>query len=680
MGWFSHERRWRSPERSPGEDAGRTLRRKFTVLGGVAFLAFFALTCQLFRLQVLDVGHYQLLAQDNRLLTVPLSAPRGLVYDRNGRPLAENVAEFSAVLTPAYLPKGRESDVYSTLESLLHVPAYQIEQRVDAARKKNNTLTPITIKTEIDKQTAMILRGRRDSLPGVDVAYKPVRNYPAGEAGSHLLGYIGPLDPDETKAAAAKGYLPGDDIGKAGVELQYENYLRGAPGRQEVEVDASGQWLRTLDRQAPRAGDNLTMSLDLDLQQAVSDILQESVQDLASKKAAAIVMDVRTGELLADVSLPTYDDNIFSHPLDEAKYEALTSDPDKPLLDHAIAEKYPPGSTFKIVTGLAALQEGVITPSTTITSKHALLVPREDDPTQYEAFPEWNPVGLGPLDFYGAIAESSDIYFYCVAGGHCDQLQNGLGNEALAKYAKSFGFGELTGVDLPGETDGLIGDTVWLKKATGQTWYLADTFYQGIGQGYVEATPMQVVRMVSAVANGGTLLRPKAVREVRDADGNVIIPARPDVVGTMPVSPQNLSVMREAMRQSAAHGTAASAQAMVPGVPIGGKTGTAEFGQVIGAGSVYGQYKEHGWFTGFAPFNNPEIAVVVFHDQGGGALTAAPTAGRILKAYFDLKQRRAAGAAAPTPAPSATPTPPAPVTGAPAGPAAPSVADRRGVR
>ena len=646
----ARRRRWRSARRSAGVEPARAAQRRLAVLAAVMGLAFAVLIGQLFRLQVLNTGYYRLKAEGNRLWLRSESAPRGLIYDRNGQLLAQNVPSFSVVVVPANLPRGREGEIYAVLQQLLRVPAFAIEEQVYAARRGNDPFAPIVIKRELDPQTALILAERRRDLPGVEVQHEPVRHYPAGELTAHLLGYIGRIEPDELERVGKRGYRLDDRIGKAGVELTYEGDLHGVPGRREVEVDAAGRELRVVDEQPGRPGYNLVLSIDLELQRAVSAILSESTRDLASKKAVAIVMDVHTGELLAYVSHPTYDNNIFSHPIDEKQHAALTRNPDKPLLDHAIAEKFPPGSTFKIVTGLAALQEGVATPATTIRSTNALLVPREYDKNQSDSLPEWQAGGFGPLSFTRAITWSSNIYFYCLAAGGCEELTNdGLGNERLARYARDFGFGEPTGVDLPGETDGLVGDADWLQKVTdgARRWFKGDTYYQGIGQGYLEATPLQVVRMAAAVANGGQLLRPKAVREVRDAAGNVIVPAKPGVVRRLPISDQNMAVMREAMRQAVAEGTGRRAQ--IPGIQIAGKTGTAEFGMRLGAGSVYGKFAEHGWFVGFAPYENPEIAVVVFQDQGGGALTGAPTAGRIFKAYFDLVQRRAAGTA-PVPA------------------------------
>lgn len=643
MGLFLRERRWRSERRaaSPGKVSAP---RRLAVLGGIVVVCFLALSAQLFRLQVLNTGYYQLQAEDNRLRLAPVSPARGLIYDRHGRAIAENVAAPYAVVIPGSLPKGREAEVYAALESLLRVPVHEVEGKVARARRANDPYTPIVIKRELDRETMQILRERESSLPGVKVEYEPVRRYPYGDLLAHLLGYTGRVEPEDLKAKHDPPYQPSDRTGKAGIELTYEGYLRGAPGRETVEVDAAGRTLRRLDQDPAQHGYNLVTTIDVELQREVRRILEESVRDLDSKKAVALLMDVRSGELLAYVSLPTYDNNIFSGELDEAKFEAITRTPDKPLLDHAIAEKFPPGSTFKLVTGAAALQEGIAKPGTTITSNGALLVPRDYDPTLFDSFPDWR-AGLGPLNFYRGVAMSSDVYFYCLAGGQCPDFKTGLGSERLAKYARAFGYGEPTGIDLPGETDGLVGDAVWLKKVSSgaENWFLADTFYLGIGQGYMEATPLQVVRMTAAIANGGRLLRPKVVREIRDSDGGIILPARTEVSRQTPVSEDNLAIVREAMRQAVADGTATSAQ--VPGVTSAGKTGTAEFGARLGAGSVYGKYKEHGWYTGFAPFENPEVAVVVFHYQGGGALTAAPTAGRILRAYFDLKNRPQSNAA-----------------------------------
>lgn len=632
---FTRRRRWRSEKRRT-PPTGRVSRRRVAGLYLMIAVTFGALSLQLLRMQVVGGSEYRLRADDNRLRVVTSNPPRGLIYDRAGRPLVRNVPVFSVVLVPADVPRDRESAVLQSLQSLLGVPGYELEQKVTRGRRSVDPMQPVLVKAEVDQQTALMLAERKRSLPGVEIRFESTRVYEYGDLLGQVLGYAGRISEDEMAKYREQGYRPNERVGKAGVELTYQPYLRGTPGRRQVEVDATGKELRSLAEEAAKAGASLTLSIDVDLQRAVSDILRDSTAGLGSRKSVAMVMDVRTGELLASVSLPTYNNNLFSYQIDDESFAALLSDPNKPLLNHAIAEKFAPGSTFKLVTGVAALQEGIATPRTTITSKGTLVVPRDDDPTIKASFPDWSP-NLGTLDFYRGVAMSSDIYFYCLAGGNCPELQNGLGSMTLARYARMFGFGELTGIDLPGETRGLVGDAEWLSRSTQgkEQWYVGDTFYQGIGQGYVEATPLQVLRMAAAVANGGMVLRPRVVREIRDADGTVIKPARPEVVRRLDVDPNNLQTMREAMRLAITEGT--TSKAGVAGVAIAGKTGTAEFGTRLGAGSVNGRYKEHGWVVAFGPYESPEVAVVVFNEEGSGANTAAPTASKILSYYFSKR-------------------------------------------
>jgi penicillin-binding protein 2 len=302
------------------------------------------------------------------------------------------------------------------------------------------------------------------------------------------------------------------------------------------------------------------------------------------------------------------------------------SEPGKPLVNHATAEMYAPGSTFKPVTGLAALQEGVATTSTTIVSHGYITVPNQYDPSVVYVFRDW--AALGTLDFYGGISMSSDVYFYYLAGGKYDEGFQGLGEERLARYARSFGLGEPTGVDLPGESAGLVPDAKWKERTVSEMWYVGDTYNFGIGQGYLAVTPLQLLDAIVAIANDGELLRPRLVREILDSHGNVVTTFAKEVRARVPVNQEHLAVMREAMRQSVTTGVASSAQ--VAGLAIAGKTGSAEFGAVRADGS----YDTHGWFVGFAPYENPEIAVVVFVQQGNGFTNAAPAAARIFDYYF----------------------------------------------
>lgn len=638
---FNRRRRWRS-EKPQKPASQRDSRRRLLGLYLAVALAFGALAVRLLFMQVVGESEYRLRADGNRLRVESAAPYRGLIFDRTGRPLVENVPVWSVRVVPAELPRERERDVFEALQALLGVPLYQIEQKVGAARDSIDPYDPVLIKSEVRPDTALILKERRSSLPGVHATYETTRVYQYGDVLGHVLGYTGRLAEDELAEFRARGYAHNERVGKAGIELTYETQLHGRPGRRQVEVNAAGREVRDIAAESARPGANLILSIDAELQRAVSKILADSVAGAGSRKAVAMMMDVRTGEILASVSLPTYNNNLFSYSVDDEEYAKLLRDPNKPLLDHSIAEKFAPGSTFKQITGIAALQEGVATPKTTIVSRGALAIKREFDPTVADLFPDWSP-NLGALDFYRGVAMSSDIYFYCLAGGHCDQfgLKDGLGSERLARYARMFGFGELTGIDLPGETEGLVGDAEWLSKATkgAQQWYTGDTFFMGIGQGYIEATPLQVLRMTATIANGGLLLRPKVVREIKDMDGNVIKPAGPEVIRRVNVDPRHLQTMRDAMRIAITEGTAN--KGAVPGVSIAGKTGTAEFGARLGAGGTYGRYKEHGWMVAFGPYENPEVAVVVFQEEGSGATTAAPTASKILDYYFNQRPKLA---------------------------------------
>jgi penicillin-binding protein 2 len=331
------------------------------------------------------------------------------------------------------------------------------------------------------------------------------------------------------------------------------------------------------------------------------------------------------------VSLPNYDSNIFSGEVDEAALQGLLDDPAKPMLNHAIAEMYPPGSTFKQVTGLAALQEGVANAGTEIFSPGYLDVENEYLPGVFDRFVDWRS-DLGTMNFYRGLAMSSDVYFYYLSGGYIEDgvfTFQGLGEERLAGWARRFGLGEPTGIDLPGESEGLVPDGAWKEETFGEGWLLGDTYNFGIGQGYVATTPLQMVLVTAAIANGGDVLIPHVVKELTDANGESVPLRRQNVKRNLNVDAKNLDIMRESMRQSVDDGAAFTAA--VSNVAVAGKTGTAEFGPEI-APNVY---KEHGWFTGFAPFNDPQIAVVVFMELGNGQGTAAPTAAKIFDFYFN---------------------------------------------
>jgi penicillin-binding protein 2 len=629
-------RRWRS-ENAEAPDPKDVLKRRIWGLRLLVLAAFAALTTQLAWLQLVRGDEFEQRAQLNQLRVEQVIPSRGLIYDRNGVPLVENVPSFSAAAVAADVPKARTLEIAAGVHQLLGVPPLETTLKIEAARESNDPFTPVILQDGLDRETAFRVREELAKLPGVQVIVEPVRQYTQGPLLSAVLGYTGRVDEEEYEALRDDGYIASDRIGKTGVEGAYERYLRGETGSRQIEKDASGRAIQTIAEDAALPGNDLILSLDLDLQRKATELTQQAAK---GGQAAAIVMDVHTGEILALVSLPMYDNNVFSGKVDELRYEQYLRDPKKPLVNHALSEQYPPGSIFKQITGTAALQEGVASPSTTITSRGFITVPNQYDPSITYIFRDWQ--ALGTLDFYGGVAMSSDVYFYYLAGGYHEYGNNfnGLGIERLARYTRAFGLGRPTGIDISGEAPGNVPDPDWKMETYGEQWTLGDTYNMGIGQGFLATTPIQMVRVTAAIANGGLLLTPRVVREVRDADGHIVVPAEPRVESRVPVSEGNLAIVREAMRQAVSWGSAKAGA--VPGVSVGGKTGTAEFGQRFADGN----YETHAWYSGFAPAENPQIAITVFLERGVGAIDAAPLASKILDYYFHRPLRVDGGAEA----------------------------------
>ena len=628
MGYTTGRKPWRSEPMTPEVEETRASNVKLFYFGLVIFVVFGILTIQLARLQLVNGDTFRQRAETNRLRQEPVIPTRGLIYDRNGVPLVENKAGFAAAVVAADVPLERQTEISIALQEIVGVPAGDVEEQLDVRRASNDPFTPAIVKDDLPEAKAFALRERLSQLPGVRVIVEPRRFYPEGRLLSHVLGFVGRIDEDEYAERADNGYEMNDYIGKSGVEFTYEAALRGTPGQRDVEADASGRALRVIDEDRAQPGGNVVLSIDVELQRKATEIIQGAMG--VSRNAAAVVIDVRTGELLSLVSMPQYDNNIFTTDVDEASWAKIRDDPGKPLVNHAIAEMYPPGSTFKMITGLAALQEGVASAGTTIFSPGVIYVQNEYDPNIRYPFKDWAP--LGSLNFYRGVAMSSDVYFYYLAGGSPDGYQfQGLGATRLADWTRRFGLGAVTGIDIPGESEGLVPDPKWKENNVGGTWTLGDTYHFGIGQGYVAATPIQMALVTAAIANGGNLLQPHVLKEVRSSTGQILPMNRQNIRRNLNIDARNLNVMREGMRQVVDSGTAQTAKSRF--TQVAGKTGTAEFGPQRGDGS----YQEHGWFTGYAPFNDPQIAVVVFLEQGNGAGTAAPAAAKIFDAYFGAR-------------------------------------------
>jgi penicillin-binding protein 2 len=624
MRLFGDRRRWRSELEKPEPTRGTPSPAIFAFLRALVILMFGILTVQLINLQVIQGDEFQERAEINALRTIPVLPARGLIFDRNGTPLVQNDARFSVAIMPGDLPEEGEAGVYRALSRVIGMPVDEIERLVDEGIDTQGEYSPARIKQDLDRDTALTLMELEPHAPGLQVLVEPSRRYLTGSLLPHVLGYVGPLTAEEFAELDGQGYLFQDFVGKTGVELSYESILRGKLGQRFVEVDSAGRELNVISERPPVDGSNIVLTIDWELQQVVAQALQEAAGD--GQNAAAAVMDVRTGELLAMASMPTYDSNIFSSPLSPDQVAALTDSPGKPLVNHLIAERYAPGSTFKTIVGAAALQEGVARPDTVITSRGYITVENELDPNVVYVYPDWS--SLGRMDFARGLAMSSNVYYYYLAGGKADEGFRGLGEQRLADYARAFGLGDTSGIDLPGESDGLVPDGNWKQATLDESWSIGDTYNFGIGQGYLASTPLQILTSTAAIANGGHLLTPHVVREVRDGLGNTLDTIDPQERSIVPVSDDNLQIVRQAMRQGVIDGLARGAA--VPGIEVAGKTGTAEYGEL----QPNGKHNTHGWFVGFAPYNDPQVAVVVFTEHGTGD-TATPVAQKILDYYFN---------------------------------------------
>ncbi len=631
---------------------------KITIFRIIIVLLFSLLALQTWRLQIVQGEESRKRANRNRFRLVSIPAPRGVIYDRQGKLLVRNIPSFTVSVVPADLPPDREEEVIQRLASLLEMPVESqpdsepsslsqsphllglerwfrpgIRDLVEEGRK--TPFVPVILAHDVPREVAFLIEEEHLDLPGVVVQIEAQREYIGGSLLSHIIGYVGPIPEEEAESyleGPGSDYEPNDLVGLTGVELTFEKELRGKKGRKHAEVDVAGREVRTVGTAMdPQPGYNLMLTIDLDLQKEVTDALQEGMTAAGSPSGVVVAMDPQTGEILALVSLPSYDNNLFIGGISLEDYQALRDDPHHPLVDHALTGQYPPGSTFKIIGAAAGLEEGVINRHTAINCPGTIWLPHRfapQDRSLAQPFRCW--AGHGSLSVVSAIAQSCDIFFYELAGGY--QEFGGLGLPSLAYYARLFGLGSPTGIDLPGENEGLIPSEDWKRLTYGEAWVTGDTYNVAIGQGYILTTPLQMLNATAALANGGTLYRPHIVREVRDAEGNIVRPFRKEVIRQLPIAPENLALVREGMRAAVAWAT--GWRANLPGVAVAGKTGTAEY---PGPRDREGKLPTHAWFLAYAPAEDPEIALVVFIEGGGeGSATAVPMAARILADYFDL--------------------------------------------
>ncbi len=647
-------------------------------------LALLGAAYQLVRLQITGFDAYTVRAIDNRQQRLTLPAPRGVVYDRNGVLLAQNVPAISVLITPALLPEdsGRLAELYARLSELTGVPVSTPPldagnatgnrigddspspgiQELVFLQETNAPYRPVVIAPDISREQALVLGAELRTMPGVQLEVRALRDYPTGALTAHVVGYMGPITEDQSDFYVNLGFDPARDrIGYAGIENRMQDVMAGRNGYKEVEVDVAGRELRTLgEGQAPVPGQSVVLTIDVRLQAAAAaalanrmkienQIAQADTNPLRPPQpvtnGVAIAINPQTGEVLAMVSLPTYDNTMFSRFIPATYYQEMADHPYKPLFNNAISGEYPPGSVFKVAVAAGALQEGVVTAEQEIFDPGEIIITNRyfpNDPGKTRRVVCYNRAGHGDVNFITGIAVSCDVYFYALGGGYeaGGVKDGGLGIDRVHKYATMLGFDQLTGIELPGERKGLIPTRDWKRLNIGENWSTGDTYIASIGQGYVLSTPLQVLMAHTPFINrDGFVRKPTLIREVRDGEGNVLRTASVQNHSQTALTPYVIDQVSLGLRQVMIDGT--GKKLGVEGINLAGKSGTAEYCDNVAQAAdrcQFGAWPAHSWMVVYAPYEKPEIAVVVFVYSGEeGSTVAGPVAQEIIDAYFVLK-------------------------------------------
>ena len=666
---------------------------------GIAIAAVFVIYLgRLFTLQILQNSEWVTQAEENRISKINLSTQRGIVFDRNDYILAQNIPSYNAVIIPSELPDdvGEIQEIYRQISEMLNVPInlnevsnenpyvpclseHGITQIVEYG-ETTAPYTPVRIKCNIDRTTAMILKERSVDLPGLDIEIEAVRDYPTGSLTAGIIGFMGPISAAEEDYYLDRNFVPNrDKVGYAGIERYFQSILSGRNGERLVEVDVGGQVLRdVLPPIDPTPGLNLKLTIDSRLQSAAESILMRELDEWNQyfdeermNSGVVIALNPKTGEILAMVSYPSYENNRMARVIPQYYFEQLSEDERNPMLNHAVGDELPAGSVFKLVTAVGALNEGVVTPEQIIEAPPKIVVEEKFSANELNPRPrefvDWNDAGFGEIDFVNGLANSSNVYFYKLGGGYQDEIPEGLGICRLGTYARALGYGEYPGVELPLVEDGLIPDPTWKRINQGENWSSGDTYIASVGQGFVIATPLQVLLSAATIANDGALMRPTILEEILDSEGNVIKSFLPDQIHDVTsdpmidifedpsspggceskltgekkvVEPWVIDKVQEGMRMAVLNGTLTDEFENV-NISVAGKTGTAEYCDKYANDKnlcIPGNWPTHAWTTAYAPFEDPEIAVVAFVYNGGeGASVAGPIVRQLLEAYFELK-------------------------------------------
>ena len=603
-----------------GTETSDAIKKKIRIFAILVVVSFLCLWMRIWYLQILKWQYLTGLSENNRVRMVTLPASRGMIKDRNGETLVSIRPAFNLYLTP---------EDARNLDSSLDKLAQRISLDREKLKKKisqTKSFKEVLIKGDIPREEVAFVEENNMSLPGIRIRAEPLRNYVFNNLASHTLGYLGEISKASLERLKDPAYRQGDFVGKNGLENIYESLLRGKKGYKEVEVDVSGRELKTLRKLPPESGNNLILTLDVKIQEELEKLMTETAEQ--NMNGSVVVMKVQTGEIIAITSKPSFDPNKFAAGISPKNWRDLVTDEWHPLQNRSIHGQYPPGSTYKIVTAIAGLGEGVIKPDTSIFCPGHFKLGRG----RYRC---WKKSGHGFMNLHDALVQSCDVYFYTI--GHR------LGIDTIAKYAKRFGLGRSTRLGLSQEKKGLVPTTQWKLLNKKEPWQLGETISASIGQGFNLVTPIQQVIMMAAVANRGILLKPYLVKRIEGPEGQLRQEFFPEIIGQIGVDPDHLEQVRMALRDVVNGTRGTGKKSRLKNIIVSGKTGTAqvvrmksneelEKGEVIPV-----KYRDHAWFVAFAPYEKPVLAVAIIVEHGGhGGATAGPIAGKIFKKYFKL--------------------------------------------
>jgi len=603
-----------------GTETSDAIKKKIRIFAILVVVSFLCLWMRIWYLQILKWQYLTGLSENNRVRMVTLPASRGMIKDRNGETLVSIRPAFNLYLTP---------EDARNLDSSLDKLAQRISLDREKLKKKisqTKSFKEVLIKGDIPREEVAFVEENNMSLPGIRIRAEPLRNYVFNNLASHTLGYLGEISKASLERLKDPAYRQGDFVGKNGLENIYESLLRGKKGYKEVEVDVSGRELKTLRKLPPESGNNLILTLDVKIQEELEKLMTKTAEQ--NMNGSVVVMKVQTGEIIAITSKPSFDPNKFAAGISPKNWRDLVTDEWHPLQNRSIHGQYPPGSTYKIVTAIAGLGEGVIKPDTSIFCPGHFKLGRG----RYRC---WKKSGHGFMNLHDALVQSCDVYFYTI--GHR------LGIDTIAKYAKRFGLGRSTRLGLSREKKGLVPTTQWKLLNKKEPWQLGETISASIGQGFNLVTPIQQVIMMAAVANRGILLKPYLVKRIEGPEGQLRQEFFPEIIGQIGVDPDHLEQVRMALRDVVNGTRGTGKKSRLKNIIVSGKTGTAQVvrmksNEELEKGeAIPVKYRDHAWFVAFAPYEKPVLAVAIIVEHGGhGGATAGPIAGKIFKKYFKL--------------------------------------------